>query len=560
MEDFELEIKSAFLDEAKELLESVEQCFLSLENASNDPSIIEQIFRLAHNFKGSAGAVGFVELKDFAHKFESLLLKIKQKEIPVSAGIVNLLLNCNDYLKSTTQALRVDMSVTPKDEELFSKLEACLKGEVVDDQSRSNEESKIEEINSEITHIRTPKTVASTDENIRVALSKIDQLLNSVGELSILQTVMDQQKSMAPSLLMQKTIGQMSKIIKEVQTVSMGLRMLPLKQTFQKMQRIVRDTSRELSKDVEFLMSGEETELDKTVIEQLGDPLVHLIRNAVDHGLETSDERLNIHKPKVGKIHLSAYHRGGQIVIEIRDDGRGLDAEKLKKKAIEKGLITPDSVLTEREALQLIFMPGFSTKENVTDVSGRGVGMDVVKTNIQQLQGSIEIETQVGSGTCFKIALPLTLAIIDGMVVTVGSERYVVPVAQIHETLRPRKEDIDSVQGEGEVLCLRGETLPLLRLDRLLRRPSSGLRPENGIALVCIVGQRSFAVLVTDVLCQQQVVIKRLGEELVGLPGLSGAAILGDGRASLILDLFEMTAPLRNKKRANTSDLQKGVA
>jgi two-component system chemotaxis sensor kinase CheA len=257
------------------------------------------------------------------------------------------------------------------------------------------------------------KAAAAVDESIRVSLSRIDRLMNNVGELVILQTVMSQQKDTFASPLQQHTVTQMEKIIREVQEISMSLRMVPLKQTFQKMQRIVRDTSQAISKDVELIINGDDTELDKTVLEQIGDPLVHLIRNAVDHGIETPDEREKAGKSRTGHVRLSAQHRGSHVVIEIRDDGKGLDAKKLVAKAIEKGILKPGAVLTDEEAYRLIFAPGFSTKQEVTDISGRGVGMDVVKTNIDSLQGTVELETELGKGSSFRILLPLTLAIVD---------------------------------------------------------------------------------------------------------------------------------------------------
>lgn len=561
MDTFEQEIKLAFLEEARDLLVSAEKCFLSLETASSDPSVIEQIFRLAHNFKGSAGAVGFDALKEFAHKLESLLLKVKQGELAVSASIIDLLLRCNDFLIRTVDTLRADPAAPHGDPALVAEIEARMRGDgIVAPAPAAPGPDSAPAFEAKAKPAADAKKPAA-EENIRVSLEKIDQLLNNVGELSILQTVMDQQRRHAPSPLMQKTIGQMSKIIKEVQTISMSLRMLPLKQTFQKMQRIVRDTSSQLGKEVEFACAGEETELDKTVIEQLGDPLVHMIRNAVDHGLESGDDREAAGKPRAGHVTLSASHRGGRIVIEIRDDGRGLDATKLVAKAKEKGILPPGAALSPEDAYKLIFAPGFSTKETVTDVSGRGVGMDVVNTNIAQLQGVVEIETELGKGTCFRISLPITLAIVDGMVVACGENRYVVPIAQVHETLQPRAQDLGTIMGQGEVLLLRGQSLPLYRLERLMRIPGQPREAKNSIALICSdKSLQPFAVLVDAIQNQQQVVIKSLGEEITGLPGISGAAILGDGRVSLIVDLFEFTAPMRRRQKTLNPQPQGAVA
>lgn len=339
----------------------------------------------------------------------------------------------------------------------------------------------------------------------------------------------------------------------------MGLRMVPLKQTFQKMQRIVRDTSKALGKDIQFDISGEQTELDKTVVDQLGDPLVHLIRNSVDHGVEDAETRKAVGKDPRGKVTLSAFHKGGQIVIEVKDDGKGLDAKKLTEKAIEKGILKPGTVLPDKDAYMLIFAAGFSTKTEVTEVSGRGVGMDVVRTNIEKkLQGEVQLDTELGKGTTFRIILPLTLAIIDGMVVKCGEERYIVPLGHVFESLQPRKEDVHYVTGMGEVLSLRGEQLPLYRLNHALGRKMHPSSPSEAIALVVRSGEKPFSVLVDDILGQQQIVIKQLGQEVRNLKGVSGGAILGDGRAALILDLPDLCSKLG--PNATISKSMRGVA
>jgi two-component system chemotaxis sensor kinase CheA len=384
------------------------------------------------------------------------------------------------------------------------------------------------------------------EESIRVNLGRIDKLMNNVGELVILQTMLSQHKKSIESLLVQKTIHQLEKITREIQDISMSLRMVPLKQTFQKMQRIVRDTSLELAKEVRLEISGEDTELDKTVLEQIGDPLVHLIRNAVDHGLESKNERIQTGKSEVGLVQLSANNRGSHIVIEVRDDGKGLDPKKLVAKALEKGLIKSGQDLSDEQAYELIFAPGFSTKAIVTNVSGRGVGMDVVKTNITRLSGEIQIETHLGTGTCFRILLPLTIAIIDGIVVRVSDQNYVVPVSNIHESMRPKVEQIGTVTGVGEVLKLRGETLPVYRLGKLLGLKSDKISINEATAMVVRPPKmKPFAVLVDEMLKKQQVVIKRLGEEIRGTPGITGGAILGDGKAALIIDFPELVERIK---------------
>jgi two-component system chemotaxis sensor kinase CheA len=353
--------------------------------------------------------------------------------------------------------------------------------------------------------------------------------------------VLKEQSSASGLTDLQKTVIQLGKATKEVQDVSMSLRMIPVRQVFQKMQRIVRDTSANLDKLVTLQLEGEDTEVDKTILEALGDPLVHLIRNAVDHGIESMEGRLDAGKDAEGQIALRAFHQSGNLVIEIQDDGGGLNPAKLKAKAIEKGILSPNARLSDREAYQLIFAPGFSTKAEVTDISGRGVGMDVVKTNIDALQGNIQIETEVGKGTCFRITLPLTLAIIDGMIVKSGAGRFVVPLSHVYETIRPVDKDVHFVTGIGQVFSLRGENLPLYYLDHLLRRQTK-IPPIGHSTAIVVRGYRGpFAVMVDDIIGQAQVVIKQLGLEHKHLKGFSGSAILGDGRPALILELEDLS-------------------
>ncbi len=353
--------------------------------------------------------------------------------------------------------------------------------------------------------------------------------------------MLNQHRGEIKSQLLQRTVQQLGKLSKEIQDISMSLRMIPLKQTFAKLQRIVRDTSKALDKEVELSIYGDHTEVDKTVLEQVSDPLVHIVRNAVDHGLEPAAERIQVGKSKEGRVMIRAYHQGNNLVIEVTDDGKGLDPKRLMKKAIEKGIISPSTQLSDSEAIHLIFHPGFSTKDQVSEISGRGVGLDVVKTNVERLGGQVQLESDLGAGSCFRILLPLTLAIIDGMVVQSGDDRYVIPIANVHETVQPRKEDITFVTGRGEMLSLRDSVLPLFRLSTLLRTNTKNQKePWQCIAIIANSRRQPFAVLVDDILRQQQIVIKKLGAEIRMQKGLAGSAILGDGRPSLILDLNEL--------------------
>jgi two-component system chemotaxis sensor kinase CheA len=320
----------------------------------------------------------------------------------------------------------------------------------------------------------------------------------------------------------------------------MSMRMVPLKPTFQKLARLVRDLAHKNGKLVEFVTEGEDTEIDRTMVDIVGDPLVHMVRNAVDHGIEFAAERMASGKSPSGTIRVSAYHAGGQVVVELTDDGRGLNRDKIAAKAVEKGLIASDKGMTEADIHNLIFAPGFSTADKITDLSGRGVGMDVVKRNVEALRGRCDIASTFGRGSTFSLRLPLTLAITDGMLVKVGGERYVVPTANIHMSFRPEAAMLSTVAGKGEVVTLRGEVMPVVRVHRLLNIPRAIERPTDALLMIVADGERRAALLVDELLGQQQVVAKALGVGTV--PGVSGGAILGDGRVGLILDVREVVA------------------
>jgi two-component system, chemotaxis family, sensor kinase CheA len=331
--------------------------------------------------------------------------------------------------------------------------------------------------------------------------------------------------------------AQLNKITRNLQQLSLSLRMVPLRGTFQKMARLVRDVAKKVDKPVDFQCYGEDTELDKTVVDQIGDPLVHMIRNSVDHGIESPSERLEKGKPAHGTVTLRAFHRGGNIYIEIEDDGRGLDPRKILAKGREKGLVSPEAQLTDAEILDLIFTPGFSTAEQLTDLSGRGVGMDVVRRNVEAMRGSIELRSTLGRGTCFMLRLPLTLAIIDGMVVRVGQQRYVIPTLSIVELLRPRADDVLTICERGEYLNVRDQQIVMLRADELLESAEARVEVDQGIVVLVEAVGTTAGLLVDEVLGQQQAVIKKLGGRLDEQLGLSGGAIMPDGTVGLILDI-----------------------
>ena len=386
-----------------------------------------------------------------------------------------------------------------------------------------------------------PAKTATTVNSIRVDLEKLDYLVNLVGELVISQSMLAEQLSVLPAdkfPTLSRSIEELTQHARNLQDGVMAVRTQPVKSVFARMPRLVRDLAVETGKNVRLLISGETTEVDKTVVEQLFDPLIHMIRNAVDHGIETPAERLASGKPAQGTVRLAAAHVGGRIVIQVTDDGRGIDRARVRARAIERGLLSPDAALTEDQLDNLIFLPGLSTAETVSDISGRGVGMDVVRRNVERLGGRVLIRSVAGKGSTFYLSLPLTLAVLDGMVIGVGRETYIVPLTVILESLRPQARDVHRLVGGGEVLYVRGEYVPLVYLGRAFDVPDATREPWEGLVmLVDADAGGKIGVVVDEIVGQQQVVIKSVEANYRALRGIAGATILGNGRVALILDM-----------------------
>jgi len=376
--------------------------------------------------------------------------------------------------------------------------------------------------------------------SIRVAIDKIDALINMMGELVITQSMLHELGAnfdMSRLGQLQEGLAQLERNTRELQENVMRIRMLPISFAFNRFPRMVHDLSQKLGKKVELKLSGEQTELDKTVMERIGDPLVHLVRNAIDHGIELPELRAAVGKRETGTVQLNAYHQGGNIIIEISDDGAGLNKERIRAKAIERGLVGKDEHLSDERIYDLIFAPGFSTAEQVSDVSGRGVGMDVVRRNIKELGGMVDVASQPGAGSRFTIRLPLTLAILDGQLIRVGKEIYILPLVSIVESLQVRPECVNGIAGRAEVYKLRDEYLPIVRLCEIFGETPDSTRLDGGLLVVVEGDGNRIALRVDDLLNQQQVVIKSLEANFRRVPGVSGATILGDGRVALILDI-----------------------
>jgi two-component system, chemotaxis family, sensor kinase CheA len=394
--------------------------------------------------------------------------------------------------------------------------------------------------------VKTGDAAKGSDaSSIRVSIEKIDDLMNRVGELVITQSMLGQFGAVldgATGERLRSGLAQLERNVRELQESVMRVRMVPISFVFSRFPRMVRDLSQRLGKQVELKMTGGETELDKTVLEKIGDPLVHLVRNSIDHGIESQERRQASGKDARGTVHLHAYHRGSSITVEVSDDGGGLKRERILAKARERGLVATDEQLTDEAIDNLIFLAGFSTHDQATDISGRGVGMDVVKRNVDELGGSIEVRSEIGKGSRFIITLPLTLAIVDGQTVAVGDESYIVPLTAIVESLQMRTASVNHVVGHGEVLSFRGEYLPVVRLEKLFEaRRGREREPSNGLIMVVEGDGRRVGLCVDELLGQQQVVVKTLEANYGHVDGIAGATILGDGSVALILDIAGLT-------------------
>jgi two-component system chemotaxis sensor kinase CheA len=374
-------------------------------------------------------------------------------------------------------------------------------------------------------------------QTVRVDIDRLDNLMNLVGELVMHKGRLGQIASSRKIVELNETMEQIDRISTDLQSVVMKVRMVPIEQVFNRFPRMVRDLAKELNKEIEFLMEGKETELDRTVIDEIGDPLIHLLRNAIDHGIESPSVRIQNGKPSLGTIVLRARHEGNNVFIEVEDNGGGIQTERIKRKAVDKGIISAKEAdeMTSEQAVELLFSPGFSTAENVTDISGRGVGLDVVKSKIESLNGEIQVESKLGQGTKFKIKLPLTLAIIQALMVSVYDEIYAIPLSSVDETTMLSPEDIRLVQNQ-EVIVLRGNVLPLYRLDSLLEVPGESQSDELYVVVVH-QGDKQIGLVVDTLIGQQEIVIKSLGKVLAGIPGIAGAIVAGDGNVRLILDI-----------------------
>jgi two-component system, chemotaxis family, sensor kinase CheA len=588
------ELLANFLSEAHEHLEGIETRLVHLEQNPGELEAINAIFRPFHTIKGVAGFLNLEQIQELSHEVESLLDEVRSGRVTVSSALVDAVLAGVDLLRELLEDVRVAMSeagdLPARDlTSLKEKLQACRAeassspriGEILMEQGVL----KPEDLDASLANQKAlknhqplgellvqegkapPRAVAqalvqqmsaakagedaAAPATVKVDLAKVDMLVDLMGELVIIQSQV-RQNPVLTALADQKLVrdlGQMARITSELQRISMSMRMVPIGATFRRMVRLVRDLSHKVGKGVDLVLEGEDTEIDRNMVETIYDPMVHLVRNAVDHGLETPPARQAASKAAEGKLWLRAYQKGGSIVIEIEDDGRGLDRDAVLARARERGLIAPQEQLSPAQIDALLFEPGFSTAREVTEISGRGVGLDVVKQTIEALRGKIEVASRPGEGSRFTLRLPLTLAIIDGLVIRVGEERYILPAVGVRESVRPGAGDYFTVGGQGEVIKVREQLIPLVRLHRLFGAGNGETPVTEALALVVEHEGRQQALLVDEILGKQEVVIKSLGPMFQNAAGLAGGTILGDGRVGLILDLagiFSMDNVIQN--------------
>ncbi len=577
--DTDEEILKEFVIECMDHMASAESALLDLESSPDDVELVNTIFRAFHTIKGTSGFLGLDQIQSVAHLSENLLDRARDSELKITGGYADLALRSCDALKFMIEALTdaqpgeellvpddlSDLLVILKDPSASgvtedADVEPMRVGEILvgkgkvdpQDVEKAVETQAGELIGETLVKQGTAKATdvaealrtqqnqgkKASEGTIRVGTARLDSLINMVGELVIGHSMVSQDPVVTDGLhdRLTRNIAHASKIIRQLQDLTMALRMVPLKPTFQKMARLVRDLGKKAGKSVQYVTDGEDTEIDRNMVEALNDPLVHMIRNAVDHGVETADKRTAAGKSSTGTVKIRASHSAGNVVIELTDDGKGLDREKILAKAIEKGLAQPDKTLSDSEIFSLIFHPGFSTAEKVTDVSGRGVGMDVVRRGIESLRGRIEIASTVGQGSTFTIRLPLTMAITDAMLLRVGTQMFLLPTVSIERSFRPEKEAISTVSGRGEMVMLRGDLLPIFRLHKMFSIPEAVTELTDGLLIIIDNEGKRFALMADELLGQQQCVVKSLGEYMGHIPGVAGGTILGDGRVGLILD------------------------
>ncbi|WP_305043659.1 chemotaxis protein CheA [Geoalkalibacter sp.] len=561
------EMLEKFVQEGDELLQSAEQDLLRWEEIAADPRIIANLFRSVHSFKGNCGFFGVADMERLSHQMETVLDAVKSGQNfglrpgEVMLGLIDVLrealadlsrggsgriANLPGYLAQLQGILSGEIGETAAEPEPPPTAQAVAEASppAIPATAPARTAPGGKTAPAEAKPAATPAAAAGQAplkrQDIRVDLEKLDNLINLIGEIVIAENMLVRNPDLDGLELenFHKAGQHMSKLVRELQETAMVIRMIPVSGLFRRMIRLVHDISAKAGKKVELRLSGEETEMDKTVIETITDPLVHILRNSCDHGVEPPAERLKAGKPEKGVVKLSACHEEGEVWITIEDDGRGLDRDKLLAKAISKGMIEGDgSDMSDRAVYNLIFAPGFSTAEKITDISGRGVGMDVVRQNLDKIKGRVEVHSRKGEGTRINLRIPLTLAIIDGMLVRVGQTKAIVPTLAIREAFRPSADALTHTPDGDHLVRVRERFLPMVRLHEILRKEPDSFQVEDGILIVLENQDASICLLVDEILGQQQTVIKGLSDYIGSVRAVSGCTILGNGEVCLILDV-----------------------
>lgn len=589
--DEDRELIAGFVQEAHEHLDSIEVNVLEWESRPEDKEVVNAIFRPFHTIKGMAGFLNLQDIQHLSHELENLLDAAREDKISFSTEISDVILKGVDALNQLLARVEARLAgkppqAPPDPSGLLGRVHRLLTGGpapapaaetprvgAVLIQSGSVEPAQVrdalqkqaagdprmlgqilvdekkappEAVEKALVTQARKEQETTVAKLLKVDTTKMDMLFDMVGELVITHNMLMQNTALheLKDRRILADMGQLKRIISTLQSVALSMRMVPISSTFQKMRRVVYDVAQKAGKKINLHLIGENTEIDRNLVESLYDPLLHMVRNACDHGVEPPEKRLRAGKEETGNVTLEAYQKGGSIYIEIRDDGGGIDPARVRKKAIERGLIDEMDEMDDNAMIQLIFRPGFSTAENVTDISGRGVGMDVVKRAVARQGGRVEVHSEVGSGSQFIIRFPLTLAIVDGIVVMVGAERYILPTIHVKEALRIDKANYTKVAGRGETVLIRDKVYPLIRAHRFFNVSGARTDPWEGILILAENEFRDVAVLVDDIVGKQEVVIKNLGEEFQHVKGVSGGAILGDGRIGLILDVNQIEQTL----------------
>lgn len=520
-----------FIEEAKEHINSMNEKILLLEKNPDHEEIVQELFRSAHTIKGMAATMGFEEMTTLTHELEGVLDNVRNQYIRVNGRLIDSMLHCIDLMEHMLISIAAGGDGKVDITRALFDLQQGLKS---DSKEMVNNDNWLE--SSESSGSLAFKHL--TTRTIRVDLDRMDMLMNLFTELIIDRGRLEELTKELNDSTLTDTVEHISRITGDMQNIILNMRMIPIEHVFSRFPRMVRDLARELKKRIRLEIAGSDTEMDRTVIDEIGEPLIHLLRNAIDHGIEPPEQREKEGKPSEGMLQLKAYHSGNGVLIEVKDDGNGIDREKIVNKAVEKGFILPSEInsLTSRQIDDLMFFPGLSTAETVSDVSGRGVGLDVVKTRVESLGGSCSVESVPGKGTTFYIHLPLTLSIISAMLVKIENETYAIPLNSILEATVVRVEDVISLHQQN-IINFRGHVIPLVMLKTIFQIATSDFKTKDTLSVVIVrKGDKLAGLVVDSFIDQREIVLKSLGNYLNNVFAISGATILGNGQVALVVD------------------------